>query len=295
MEKLVKEKEEVVKKANIPMDVVPLAAVPMTIVSNFGTAETICTTEGAKQLVEAVQNLSIQTQEINKLQDQLKTLQHMKAVADNSHAVKLHWARDQIEVLQKEVKDSYLGNTLGLVKEIIWEEIIESIKYIWPYIRIFFYQKDLLEKAQEAIETISNQLEDKLEIATDIIKFLNSKDSYEFQELGIDDRTTAILEVKKFITNKNLILQLEEKCSNVNVIVQHFFSRLEPLTNKGFPSIFVINDNLMPIEDYVRKLTEVKTSATIVSNIKGTTTPRLVLNALQDTFFILYEIKHIFL
>ena len=67
------------------------------------------------------------------------------------------------------------------------------------------------------------------------------------------------------------------------------------MTSKGFPSIFVINDKLMHIEDYFRKLIEVKTSATIVSNIKGTTTPRLVLNALRDTFFILNEIKHIIL
>jgi len=98
--------------------------------------------------------------------------------------------------------------------------------------------------------------------------------------LGIDDTTTTILELKKVITKKNLILQLEKKCSSVNVIAQHFFSRLEPLTNKGFPSIFFINDKLMPIEDYVHKLIEVKNSAATVSNIKGTTTPRLVLSAL---------------
>jgi len=90
--------------------------------------------------------------------------------------------------------------------------------------------------------------------------------------LGIDDRTIAILEVKKVITSKNLTLQLKEKCSSVNVIVQRFFSRMEPLTNKGLPSIFVINDKLMPIKDYIRKLREVVANASTVSNIKGTTT-----------------------
>ena len=202
MERLVKEKDDAVKKANIPMDVVPLAAVPMTAVSTSGTATTTSTVEGSKHLVEVVQNLSIQAEEIEKLQDQLRTLQYMKAIVDISHAVELQRARGQIEVLQKEVKDSYLRNTLGLVKEIIWANIIESIKDICPYIRIIFYQKDLLEEAQEAIETISNELEDKLEIATDIIKLMNSKDSYELQELGIDDMTEAILEVKKIITKK---------------------------------------------------------------------------------------------
>ena len=131
------------------------------------------------------------------------------------------------------------------------------------------------------------------EVAIEVIKFLNSEDNYELEELGINDRTTTILEVKKIITKKNLILQLEEKCNNVNIIVQRFFSRIEPLTSKGFPSMLVINDKLIPIEDYVRKLIEIGTNAASISNIRGATTPRVVLNALKDSFFILNEIKHI--
>lgn len=50
----------------------------------------------------------------------------------------------------------------------------------------------------------------------------------------------------------------------------------------------------MPIVDYVRKLTEVGTNAASVSNIRGVATPRVVLNSLKDTFFILDEIRHIF-
>lgn len=106
-----------------------------------------------------------------------------------------------------------------------------------------FDQKDLLENAQEVVETISKQLEDMPEIASEIIKFLNSKECYELEELGINDRTTTILEVKKIITKKNLILQLEEKCSSLNIIVQSFFSRIEPFTRQGFPSMLVINEN----------------------------------------------------
>lgn len=99
MEKLVKEKEEAMKRAQIPMDVVPLLAVSITRVSTSGTATTTGTAEGAEQLVEVVKNLSIQTVEIKKLQDELKELQQMKAVADNSHAVELQREKSQIEVL----------------------------------------------------------------------------------------------------------------------------------------------------------------------------------------------------
>jgi len=59
--------------------------------------------------------------------------------------------------------------------------------------------------------------------------------------------------------------------------------------------MLVINEKLMSIEDYVRKLTEVSTNATSVSNIRAEATPRMVLNALRNTFFILDEIRHIIL
>ena len=75
----------------------------------------------------------------------------MKSVADNSHAAELNRVKIQIEVLQRELKESFIGNKLALAKEILWEEIIKSIKDIWPYIKIVFDQKDLLEKAQEVV------------------------------------------------------------------------------------------------------------------------------------------------
>ena len=78
-------------------------------------------------------------------------------------------------------------------------------------------------------------------------------------------------------------------------MVQRFFNKIEPLINKGLPSMMVINDKLMPIEDYVKKLTEVGTHAASVANIKGSATPALIVKTLRDSFFILDEIKRIFL
>lgn len=49
------------------------------------------------------------------------------------------------------------------------------------------------------------------------------------------------------------------------------------------------------IKDYVKKLTEVGTHVTSISNIKGPATPALIVKTLRDSFFILDEIKHIFL
>jgi len=145
------------------------------------------------------------------------------------------------------------------------------------------------------VESINGQLEDMLEIASSIIKFLNSKDDYELEELRISDITARILEVKKIITKRNINLQLQEKCNNVNNMVQRFFNKIEPLISEVLPSIMVINDKLMPIEDYVKKLIEVGTHADLVANVKGSTRPTPIVKTLTDSFFILDEIKHIFL
>lgn len=145
------------------------------------------------------------------------------------------------------------------------------------------------------METITKVLEDMLETFFDIIKFLNSIYGCELEEVSISDRIVAILEVKKIITKWNLTLQLHEKCNNVNTIVQRFFNGIEPLTIKGLLSMIVINDKLMPIEDYVQKLIEGEKHAALVWNIRGSTTPALIVNTFRNTFFLLNETRHIFL
>jgi len=47
--------------------------------------------------------------------------------------------------------------------------------------------------------------------AANIIKFLNSKSRYELEEVGVSDRISTILEVKKVLAKRNLIDKLEER------------------------------------------------------------------------------------
>ena len=47
--------------------------------------------------------------------------------------------------------------------------------------------------------------------ANEIIRFLNSKTREELEELKIEDMTETILEVKRVLTKRGLMLQLEEK------------------------------------------------------------------------------------
>ena len=147
---------------------------------------------------------------------------------------------------------------------------MESINEIWPCIQIIFEQKELRENANDAITKIKEEIGDKPTTANNIIKFLNSKNKYDLEELGVGDKTETILEVKKFLTKRNLIVQLEEKSDSLEIAINRFFSRLEPLTQKVLPCLFVINDKLMNKKDYANKLQDISRDTTMFSNIKGT-------------------------
>lgn len=69
MKNIIKEKEKIVKMIVSPLEALPITTIPTSIyfVTNTGDV--------ADQLGNVVQNMSLQTQDINKLQAQVKLLQ----------------------------------------------------------------------------------------------------------------------------------------------------------------------------------------------------------------------------
>ena len=62
------------------------------------------------------------------------------------------------------------------------------------------------------------------EDANRLIHFLNSKNRYELQELNTEDRTETILEIRKVLSKRNLTLNLEEKCHNMQITIDRFMA-----------------------------------------------------------------------
>jgi hypothetical protein len=83
---------------------------------------------------------------------------------------------------------------------------------------------------------------------------LNSKIKEELEALEIEDRTKTILEFKKVLTKKGLILQLEEKSQTMDIGVQRFFNKVDSLHKKGLPGLLVINDKLITLSDYKQNI-----------------------------------------
>ena len=62
------------------------------------------------------------------------------------------------------------------------------------------------------------------------------------------------MEIRKVLSKRNLMLNLEEKCKNMQVAIDRFMAKFQILREKGLPSPLVINDKLMTQEDYDNRL-----------------------------------------
>ena len=106
------------------------------------------------------------------------------------------------------------------------------------------------------------------------------------EELKIEDRTETILEVKRVLTKRGLILYLEEKVQVMDQGVQRFFNKIEALQKKGLPGLKVINDKLMTLSYYKKRLAEVSKDSSKFSSIQGSITGKTFRDALHGDISI---------
>jgi hypothetical protein len=97
------------------------------------------------------------------------------------------------------------------------------------------------------------------------------------------------------LTKRGLIFQLEEKVQAMDLGVQRFFSKIEALQKKGLPGPKVINDKLMTLPDYKKRLAEVAKDSSKFAGILGSIIDKAFLDALQWDIGIQHEIRYIFL
>jgi hypothetical protein len=121
------------------------------------------------------------------------------------------------------------GKTLAKDKENIWMDISKSTNEICPMVQIMFEQHELVLRSRQAIDKIKGELGKMPIEANEIIKFLNSKTREELEDLKIEDKTETILDVKRVMTKRGLMLQLEEKVQNMHIGVQRFFRKIDVL------------------------------------------------------------------
>jgi len=310
MDKLVQEKNFSMEAIIVTTIPIVTTAVPSTSAIPFDTTlpttlETTLVTESfiavahpsdeASKLIKAMHDMSIQTNEINRLKDQIKSLEDEKKLAQIMHKDETQKSNRLTERIQKLEKELTLKEPPAQEKQQLWANIINSVNDIWPSIQVIFEQKDLIKEATKAIQRVKEELGIKLEEANEIIKFLNSKNKQKLEDICISDRTETILEVNKVITKRNLMVQLEDKCQNMELAITRFMVKFDLLRQKGLPNPLVIIDRLMRHEDYDKKIREVAKEQTNSSTMKGIPTRKVLYQTFENLFYLHYEVKYLFI
>ena len=104
------------------------------------------------------------------------------------HKNEAHKSNRLNERIHKLEKELTLKEPLAQAKQLLWTNIIDLGNDIWPSIKVIFEHNDLVKEVGEEIQRVSAELGNKPEEASRIIQFLNSKNKYELQELGIADK-----------------------------------------------------------------------------------------------------------
>ena len=123
---------------------------------------------------------------------------------------------------------------------------------------------------------------------------MKKKNRRELNELGVEDRTEAIIKIKKVLSKGNLMLNLEEKCHNMQVGIDRFMTKFQILREKGLPSPMVIHDKLMTQLDYVDRLKKLSKEQESTSGVKALPTRKVLYDTLENLFFLEHEVKHLF-
>ena len=191
---------------------VPLATAEVIIATSTGMAPTGTSGLSTDELIKSMEEMKLQVSELQKVKEQFVTLEQKYDLPKIDFVEKVRENKGLAQQVKSLEKDLTFDKPLADIRKILWTNITQSINDVCPSIQIIFEQIDLLKVSLEEIHKTKEELGRMHEEATRLINFLNSKNKYQLEELGIEDKTGTILEVKKVLTKRSLMQNLERRC-----------------------------------------------------------------------------------
>jgi hypothetical protein len=156
-----------------------------------------------------------------------------------SREVSLDQINDYKEETLKEMeklKTKFIGkSSLKVSKNVIWDNISKFIFGNCYHFSIIRDEMELLTSSKKDITRTTNELENKLDLANDIIKFLNKRNKEELKELNVNDITNTIIDAKKSLTKRRLMKNVENRLHPMTREVAACKSIFTKLLKIGFP------------------------------------------------------------
>lgn len=91
------------------------------------------------------------------------------------------------------------------------------------------------------------------------------------------------------------MIQLEEKCQNMEVSITRFTMKFDFLRQKILPNPLVIHDKLMKQDGYDKKMREISKDQTKLLTSQGIPTGKVLYKNFENLFYPQHEVKHLFL
>ena len=145
-------------------------------------------------------------------------------------------------------KDLTLHKTLSEFKTILWTKIGQSITDQWISIQTIHEQIELIEIARVEIQRARASLGNMPEQENRLIQFLNTHTKEQLAALDIRNRTDTILIVKKVLTLRNFVQNLERKCQEMQADINAFTEKFTALQQRGLTSFLTNNGRLLTHE-----------------------------------------------
>jgi len=256
----------------------------------------------SEDLVKQMESLQLKVTELQEAKLQLTKLEgkydtSKKTAADNLREIKR--LEKLVEALQK---DLTLEKPLNEINDILWDNIIELIRGIWPSIQAIFEQNELVKIAQEEMNKTRHELRGKPEHAQQIIQFLNSRTKQQLALLGIEDRTGTVLEAKRVFTKRTFMQNLERKCTDILVDINVFREKFQALLDSELPSPMLTEDQIVDLETYEKRIKAHAKHTAIGSTGIGSTsssepavpTGKSIYEKVRNLFHLEHELKYLF-
>lgn len=276
--------------ASLAPIVPPATTMPVTDTStSTGTS-----TEKTTELLKAMEEVTIQATELKMHKEKASSLEtdcKLAQIQWKEEAQKSQRMGERIKILEK---DLTLQQPLGDIEENLQANIIDSINDVWPSIQVSFQQAELVNVATEAIHKTGEELRENPQEANQLITLLSNKNMYQLDELGIEDRTGNIIEIKKILTKRNVMLNLEKECQSIQADIDRFMTKFGILRQKGLPSPMVIHEKLTTQDDYVQTLNKLASNQASTSGVKALPTGKVLYDILENLFFLEHEVKTLF-
>lgn len=183
-----------------------------------------------------MEEMKLQVTKLQKVKEKFITLEQKYDVSKFNFAKEVRKNKGLTQHVKTLEKDLTFEKPLTDIKKILWTNIIESINDVWSSIQIILEQIDLVKVSLQEIEKTKEELGGKREEAIRLINFLNNRNKYQLEQLNIEDRTGTILEIKKVLTKRTLMQNLERKCQNMQEDIDDFMEKFGILQSKGLPS-----------------------------------------------------------